>query len=31
MTEHHVGPWGIIAGVAILLFGVFNWAFEPAG
>jgi hypothetical protein len=28
---HHVGPWGIIAGVLILLFGVFNWAFEPAG
>jgi cytochrome c oxidase subunit 1 len=27
----HIGPWGIIAGGAILLFGVFRWAFEPAG
>ncbi len=25
-----LGPWGIIAGGALLLFGVFNWAFEPA-
>jgi cytochrome c oxidase subunit I len=31
MLIHHLGPWGIIAGGAILLFGVFNWAFEPAG
>ncbi len=31
MASHHVGPWGIIAGVAILFVGVFNWAFEPAG
>jgi cytochrome c oxidase subunit I len=27
----HLGPWGIIAGAAILFFGVYNWAFEPAG
>jgi len=27
----HLGPWGIMAGAAILFFGVFNWAFEPAG
>jgi hypothetical protein len=27
----HIGPWGIIAGAAILFTGVFNWAFEPAG
>jgi cytochrome c oxidase subunit 1 len=27
----HIGPWGIIAGGAILFFGVFRWAFEPAG
>jgi cytochrome c oxidase subunit I len=26
-----LGPWGIIAGAAILFIGVFNWAFEPAG
>ena len=31
MAERHVGPWGIIAGVAVLMIGVFNWAFEPAG
>jgi xanthosine utilization system XapX-like protein len=31
MLLPHIGPWGIIAGGAILLFGVFNWAFEPAG
>ena len=31
MAEPHVGPWGIIAGAAILFIGVFNWAFEPAG
>ena len=31
MAEPHVGPWGIIAGAAILFVGVFNWAFEPAG
>jgi cytochrome c oxidase subunit I len=31
MLIHHLGPWGILAGGAILLFGVFNWAFEPAG
>jgi cytochrome c oxidase subunit I len=27
----HIGPWGIMAGGAILFFGVFKWAFEPAG
>jgi len=27
----HIGPWGILAGGAVLLFGVFRWAFEPAG
>jgi cytochrome c oxidase subunit I len=31
ILEPHIGPWGIIAGGAILFFGVFNWAFEPAG
>ncbi|HEX6615634.1 MAG TPA: cytochrome c oxidase subunit I [Gemmatimonadales bacterium] len=31
MLIHHLGPWGIIAGGAVLLFGIFNWAFEPAG
>ena len=31
MVSHHVGPWGIIAGTAILFIGVYNWAFEPAG
>jgi hypothetical protein len=31
MIEPKVGPWGIIAGGLILFFGVFNWAFEPAG
>jgi cytochrome c oxidase subunit 1 len=31
MLVPHIGPWGIIAGAAILFTGVFNWAFEPAG
>ena len=31
MAVPHLGPWGIIGGAAILFFGVFNWAFEPAG
>jgi len=31
MLIHQLGPWGIIAGAAILFLGVFNWAFEPAG
>jgi len=31
ILEPHIGPWGIIAGAAVLFFGVFNWAFEPAG
>jgi cytochrome c oxidase subunit 1 len=26
-----IGPWGIIAGVGLLFFGVYRWAFEPAG
>jgi cytochrome c oxidase subunit I len=31
MVEPQLGPWGMIAGGLILFFGVFNWAFEPAG
>jgi len=31
MTLHIVGPWGMVVGVSILFFGVYNWAFEPAG
>jgi len=31
MLLGHVGPWGIVAGVALLFFGVYRWAFEPAG
>jgi cytochrome c oxidase subunit 1 len=31
MTAHIVGPWGIVVGLSILFFGVYNWAFEPAG
>jgi len=31
MNLHHIGPWGIIAGVFVLFFAVFHWAFEPAG
>ncbi len=31
MLIHHLGPWGILAGGAIMLFGIFNWVFEPAG
>jgi cytochrome c oxidase subunit 1 len=31
LTSPQLGPWGIIAGALILFFGVFNWAFEPAG
>ena len=27
----HTGAWGIIAGAALLFFGVFRWAFEPTG
>jgi cytochrome c oxidase subunit I len=27
----HTGPWGVIAAVALLFFGIFGWAFEPAG
>jgi cytochrome c oxidase subunit 1 len=26
-----LGPWGIIAAVGLLFFGVYRWAFEPAG
>jgi hypothetical protein len=28
MLSPKVGPWGIAAGLAILLFGVFNWVFD---
>jgi cytochrome c oxidase subunit 1 len=28
MLLHRLGPWGIVAGVAVLFFGVFNWLFE---
>jgi len=31
MTLHIVGPWGVVVGLSILFFGVYNWAFEPAG
>jgi cytochrome c oxidase subunit 1 len=31
MLLPNIGPWGILVGGAILLFGVFSWAFEPAG
>jgi len=31
MNVHHIGPWGIVAGVLVLFFAVFQWAFEPAG
>ena len=31
MAFPHIGPWVSIAGGRILFFGVFNWAFEPAG
>ena len=27
----HIGPWVSIVGGLVLLFGVFKWAFEPAG
>ena len=28
LMQHRLGPWGIIAGVSVLFFGVFNWLFE---
>jgi hypothetical protein len=31
MVSQHLGPWGVIAAVSILFFGIYNWAFEPAG
>jgi hypothetical protein len=31
MLLGHIGPLGIVAGVALLLFGIYRWAFEPAG
>jgi cytochrome c oxidase subunit I len=31
MLIGHTGAWGIAAGVALLFFGVYGWAFEPAG
>ena len=24
-----IGPWGVIAGMSILMFGVYRWAFSP--
>jgi cytochrome c oxidase subunit I len=26
-----LGPWGLIIGMSVLFFSVYNWAFEPAG
>jgi cytochrome c oxidase subunit I len=26
-----LGPWGLIAGMSVLFFSVYHWAFEPAG
>jgi cytochrome c oxidase subunit 1 len=31
MLLEKIGPVGIVAGVALLFFGVYRWAFEPAG
>jgi cytochrome c oxidase subunit 1 len=31
MLIGHTGAWGIIAAGALLFFGVYRWAFEPAG
>jgi cytochrome c oxidase subunit 1 len=31
MLINQLGPWGIIAGGAILFLGVYMWAFEPPG
>jgi cytochrome c oxidase subunit I len=31
MLIGQTGAWGIIAAVALLFFGVYRWAFEPAG
>jgi hypothetical protein len=28
LLSHRLGPWGIVAGVAVLFFGFFNWVFE---
>ena len=28
MLEPKVGVWGIVVGLVILFFGVFNWVFE---
>jgi cytochrome c oxidase subunit 1 len=30
MLSSKIGPWGIIVGVALLFFGIFNWLFEPS-
>jgi hypothetical protein len=30
MLVPKLGPWGIIAGGLLLLFSIYNWAFEPA-
>jgi cytochrome c oxidase subunit 1 len=31
MFLSHFGPLGVVAAVALLFFGVYMWAFEPAG
>ena len=30
MLSPKIGPWGIVVGVALLFFGIFNWLFEPS-
>ena len=30
MLSPKIGPYGIIAGMSLLMFSIFNWAFEPA-
>jgi hypothetical protein len=27
----HIGPWVSIVGAFVLFFGIYRWAFEPAG
>jgi cytochrome c oxidase subunit 1 len=31
MLIGHTGAWGVIAAGALLFFGIYRWAFEPAG
>jgi cytochrome c oxidase subunit 1 len=31
MLLGHTGAWGLIAAGALLFFGIYRWAFEPAG